>query len=272
MSLRTLKLFTILLPCFIIGGFEYVRHDFMTHYLSMETGNFYITLLTLCLSYIFASWMFRKIERINNRLSQEQARRAVYEERERLATELHDNLAQTLFFLNVKLKLGELEDAKAAVSEIDSSLRQAIFNLRTPPEAGTAFSDRLHKWLKEWETVTGIELSEEISLHGHAFSASEEVQLFGIVQEAFTNIRKHSGATFAAITLHVTSEGWLLHITDNGSGIEKMKGSKSQSYGIDMMQKRATELGATWELKPEANEAGADFGTSLQVKKQRSKI
>ena len=63
--------------------------------------------------------------------------------------ELHDDLAQTLFFLNVKLRQGDIEEAKAAVSEIDNSLRQAIFNLRTPPEEGTSLEQRIHTYLRE---------------------------------------------------------------------------------------------------------------------------
>jgi signal transduction histidine kinase len=258
MSLRTLKLFTILLPCFIIGGFEYIRHEFLLQYLSMEAGNFYITLITLALSYVFATWMFRSIRQINQKLTQEESRRAVYEERERLAEELHDNLAQTLFFLNVKLKQGHLEEAKAAVSEIDNSLRQAIFNLRTPPEAGSSFTVRLHKWLQDWSMITGIQLHAAINLPDSYYSAAEEVQLFGIVQEAFTNIRKHSKAEQAFITLHAEQQGWHLHISDNGRGIQLQEGTLNK-YGIVMMKKRAEQLGATFALNTSQERSGTEL-------------
>lgn len=268
MSLRTLKLMAILLPSLIIGGFEYIRHELLLDYLSMEAGNFYITLLTVGLSYLFATWMFRSIDQINQKLAQEEARRAVYEERERLAGELHDNLAQTLFFLNVKLKQGQVEDAKAAVAEIDSSLRQAIFNLRTLPEAGgSSLTARLRKWLQEWTMMSGIELSADIDLPERSLSSSEEVQLFGIVQEAFTNIRKHSKATHASIRLHglhAAAGGWNLRIRDNGCGIVHKEGNAKQ-YGIAMMQKRAGDLGASWELIP--NREGR--GTELRVIAER---
>lgn len=260
MSFRALKLFAVILPCLIIGGFEYIRHEFLLDYLSMEAGNFYITLLTLLLSYLFATWMFRSIEQTNQKLTQEEARRAVYEERERLAGELHDSLAQTLFFLNVKLKQGHMEEAKAAVSEIDNSLRQAIFNLRTPPEAGSAFTIRLDKWLQDWTLITGIELTQDIDIPEHAFHSYEEVQLFGIIQEAFTNIRKHSRAEHASITLQMTDEVWFLHITDDGRGLDSSKGSGKQ-YGIALMKKRANELGATWDLQ--TNSEG--YGVQLRV-------
>ncbi|MBP1962470.1 sensor histidine kinase [Paenibacillus aceris] len=273
MSLRVFKLFTIFVPVIIIGGFEYIRHEFLLNYLTMEAGNFSITVITLLLSYLFASWMFQSIERSNEQLTIGEARRAVYEERERLARELHDDLAQTLFFLNVKLKQGDLEEAKAAVSEIDNSLRQAIFNLRTPPEEGTSLEQRIRKFLKDWRLVTGIELQEQLEIEESSFSPAEEVQLFGIIQETFTNIRKHSMATEAAILLEAQPDYWVLQITDNGRGLQHAE-AKGKKYGIELMQKRAAELGAVFELKARGlgeteagsgNEAPAGAGTVLTV-------
>ncbi|SDN28949.1 two-component system, NarL family, nitrate/nitrite sensor histidine kinase NarX [Paenibacillus sp. yr247] len=270
MSLRLFKIFTIFVPVIIIGGFEYIRHEFLLNYLTMEAGNFSITIITLLLSYLFASWMFQSIERSNEKVTIGEARRAVYEERERLARELHDDLAQTLFFLNVKLKQGDLEEAKAAVSEIDNSLRQAIFNLRTPLEEGTSLEQRIHKFLKDWHLVTGIELQEKLIIEERSFSSGEEVQLFSIIQEAFTNIRKHSKATEAAILLEAHPKAWQLHITDNGCGLHNLQG-KGKKYGIELMQKRAAELGATFEFKMrEVGEFGS--GTSLLVQADRRSL
>ncbi|WP_442601636.1 sensor histidine kinase [Paenibacillus sp. KN14-4R] len=250
MSLRMMKLLTMLLPPLLIGGFEYIRHEFLLNYLSMEAGNFFMTLLTLVLSFVFATWMFRSIEASRIKLAEEQSKRAVYEERERLARELHDNLAQTLFFLNVKLKQGQLDDAKEAVSDIDNHLRQAIFNLRTPPEEGTSFVERLQKWLRDWEKLTEIELTSTIQVLDGQFTRSEEVNLFGIIQEAFTNIRKHSLAESATIELQVDSNSWNLMIYDDGKGIADAN-EQHMKYGISLMRKRAHELGATMELQPD---------------------
>lgn len=261
MSLRVLKLLTIVLPPVIIGGFEFFRHRFLIAYLSMEAGNFYITLLTLLLSYMFAAWMFRSIESSNRRLTEVEARRAVYEDRERLARELHDDLAQTLFFLNVKLKQGQIEDAKMAVSEIDNSLRQAIFNLRTTPEESTSFSMRLHKWLGDWHKITGIELQEELTFEKDSFRSSEEVQLFGIIQEAFTNIRKHSAASRASILLMSTNQEWRLVIKDNGIGIAEAY-QTHKHYGIDMMRKRAAEMGTQLHLGNRKDQMGTELAVS----------
>ncbi|MBE1447123.1 sensor histidine kinase [Paenibacillus sp. OAS669] len=263
MSLRTLKWLTILVPPLIIGGFEYIRHDFLLDQLSMETGNLYITIMTLFLSYLFATWMFQSITRISARLSAEQAKRAVYEERERLAQELHDNIAQILFFLNVQLSKGQLKEARSAVSEIDHHLRQAIFNLRTMPEEGATFSSRLTAWIEEWSGITGIAVEQSVRLEEESISPAAEVKLFAIIREAFTNIRKHSEADHASIELEASGSGetWRLCIRDNGIGMDtEPEEASPKRYGLTLMRKHAAELGAQMTIQ-----SAAGNGTTLTL-------
>ncbi|MFY0543525.1 sensor histidine kinase [Brevibacillus sp. H7] len=252
MTYRMLYWLTVLLPPIVIGGFEFVRHDFLLSYMSMETGNVYITLLTLLLSFLFATWMFRKIERMNARLVVEQARRAVYEERERLARELHDGIAQSLFFLNVKLKQGQLDDARIAVSAIDNHVRQAIFNLRSLPEEGSSFPQRVEKWLGQWSALSGVDVTPDLTVKDGFFSPAEEVQLFGIIQEAFANIRKHAQARHAWIRLTTKEHRrWELVIQDDGVGLGETD-ERSKKYGLAMMRERAKQLGAVITIAPRA--------------------
>jgi two-component system nitrate/nitrite sensor histidine kinase NarX len=248
LTYRTLKWFTILLAPLIIGGFEFIRHTLLLRYIPMTAGNYYITLLTLVLSFIYATWMFRTIESINQHLSEERATIAVYEERERLARVLHDSIAQTLFFLNIKLQQGQMEEARFAVSEIDHQVRQVIFNLRSLPEEGASFNTRLRRWLEEWAVITGIEIVPEISIPLAYFSSDEEVLLFGIIQEVFTNIQKHAGAKRVDIAFDARGDGWTLRIADDGTGMVDSL-DRPKKYGISMMQERAARLGATFDLR-----------------------
>ncbi|MEW9669588.1 sensor histidine kinase [Ammoniphilus sp. 3BR4] len=265
MTYRQLKLFTILLPTLIIGGFEYIRHDFLLGYISMEVGNLYITILTFVLSYIFAAWMFRKIGKMNERIVEEQSRRAVYEEQERLARELHDNIAQGLFFLKVKLKQGDLAESQMAVNEIDNNLRQAIFNLRTLPDESIDFTYRLGKWLNEWSDITGVEVFKKLEITKGYFTPGEEVQLFGVIQEAFTNIRKHAGAKHAQLHLKTSAEGWQLSILDDGQGFQNVVLASNQ-FGLSMIRERAHKLGADLEM-----DNGPQGGVQLTLKGKRRK-
>ncbi len=257
-SLRMLKWFTIVLPPLVIGGFELIRHELLLSYLSMETGNLYIIALTFVLSFFFATWMFRRIARMSDSLGEEQSRNAVYGERERLAQELHDTIAQNLFFLNVQLQKGDTEEARSAVAEIDHQVRQAIFNLRALPDDGISFRDRVTGWLQQWETMTGVDVSIRIEWDAQTLSSADLVHLFSIVQEAFTNIRKHSEAARAELLLAAGEAGgvgdaagavgWLLRIRDDGRGLQ-LTSAASSRYGVSMMRRRAEQLGADFTIR-----------------------
>jgi signal transduction histidine kinase len=262
MSLRLIKWFTILFPPLIIGGFEHFRHTILDH-LSENVGNLIITLLTLIISYFFVTWMFKIIGCINQRLGEEQAKRAVFEERERLARELHDNIAQILFFLNVSLKKGKVEEARSAITEIDNHLRQAIFNLRSNPEQGVLFNARIQMWLEEWSRLTGVEVNQELRTLPGSFSNKEEIQLFAVIQEAFTNIRKHSLATKATFQLTAEKDSWTLVIRDNGQGLVN-DFTNMKKYGLSIIRKRCEELGATFSIKNVE-----DGGTELHITAER---
>jgi len=261
MSYRTLKLITILIPPLLIGGFELIRHNTLLLYnLSMETGNYLIILLTLVVSYGFSTWMFKLIEEKNLRLATEREMRAVYEERERLAKELHDNIAQTLFLLKVNLKKGKINEASGLVNSIDANLRQAIYNLRVNPLELISFPKRIENWLNDWSTVSGIEAKVSIRLAEGYFSPSEEVQLFGIIQEAFTNIRKHSGAQSAALLLHKIPDGWEMKIDDDGKGFLKNE-RKLNQYGLIMLKERVEKIEGVLDIASEKNN-----GTKITVR------
>jgi two-component system nitrate/nitrite sensor histidine kinase NarX len=118
MTFRTLKLLTIIVPTILIGGFEFIRHTMLYRYISMETGNFIITILTLVISSLYANWMFKTIELKNKRISAERELRVIYEERERMAKELHDSIAQSLFLLKVDLKKNKMQVAGSVVIQL----------------------------------------------------------------------------------------------------------------------------------------------------------
>lgn len=267
MSYRLMKLFTVLIPTLLIGGFEFFRHNVIHHRLSMETGNYLITILTLIISYAFASWMFKTIELKNRRITNEREMRAIYEERERLAKELHDSIAQTLFLLKVYLKKGKGKEAASLVNSIDTQLRQAIFNLRMNPAEHVSFSNRLQNWLEDWITVSGIDIDSDIRLKDRYFTAAEEVQIFGVVQEALINIRKHSEATCVTFKLHTLNKEWEMSIEDNGQGFN-IDEIGSTHYGLAMLKERSEKLNSILEIDTQLNR-----GTkiSLRGKKEYDK-
>lgn len=261
MSYRDLKWITILIPTILIGGFEFLRHSgpFLRG-MSMETGNYFITILTFIVSFAFSNWMFKTIKEQNHRISSEREIRVIYEERERLAKELHDNIAQTLFLLKVNLKKGKLDDAQGLVNSIDSNLRQAIYNLRTSPTEHVTLSKRIENWLDDWNTVSGIDLILSITINENYFTPAEEVQLFSLIQEAFTNIRKHSDAKKASLLFETRPNEWKLIIEDNGKGYSENEISANK-YGLLMMKETVSKLGAAIDISSEKN-----LGSKISIK------
>ena len=261
MSYRDLKWITILIPTILIGGFEFLRHSgpFLRG-MSMETGNYFITILTFIVSFAFSNWMFKTIKEQNHRISSEREIRVIYEERERLAKELHDNIAQTLFLLKVNLKKGKLDDAQGLVNSIDSNLRQAIYNLRTSPTEHVTLSKRIENWLDDWNTVSGIDLILSITINENYFTPAEEVQLFSLIQEAFTNIRKHSDAKKASLLFETRPNEWKLIIEDNGKGFSENEISANK-YGLLMMKETVSKLGAAIDISSEKN-----LGSKISIK------
>ncbi|MDR7001934.1 histidine kinase [Neobacillus niacini] len=260
MSYRTLKILSFLIPTLLIGGFELLRHSVFVHYMSMSVGNVLIIILTFAIFYVFSTWMFKMIEEKNQRLTSEREMRAIYEERERLAKELHDNIAQTLFLLKVNLKKGKMDEAKGLVNSIDSNVRQAIYNLRINPSEMISFPKRVEKWVEEWSTVTGIDTNVSLKLKEDYFSPSEEVQIFGMIQEAFANIRKHSGAKNVSLSLKAAPKGWEMIIQDNGRGFS-VKNRKMNQYGLVMLKERAEKIEAVMDIFSEIH-----HGTKIIVR------
>ncbi len=199
---------------------------------------------------------------MNDKLANEQSKRAVYEERERLARELHDGIAQSIFFMNIKLKKGDTEAASRALSTIDNHVRQAIFNLRSEPEIDDSLNSRINKWLAEWSSLTGVEVEEAIQIPQGFFTTKEEIQIFAIIQEAFANIRKHADASKAKVIIEEMKDGWQLKISDDGRGINFSKKSNKQ-YGLSMMEERTKQLGGVLEIRNRH-----PYGTEIIVKKE----
>jgi signal transduction histidine kinase len=157
---------------------------------------------------------------------------AVLEERNRLAREFHDGLAQGLGFLNFKMQQAErllareqwetaqesLAEMREGVRDLYAEVRQTIQDLRGFPEDGKGLSERLHQYVLEFSDRTGLDVS--LDMKGEPkLSPQDEVHLFRIVQEALVNVHKHSQAQQAWVRLRVGPEATVLEIEDDGAGI-----------------------------------------------------
>ncbi|MEX0673902.1 MAG: sensor histidine kinase [Gaiellaceae bacterium] len=199
----------------------------------------------------------------NARLHARVLDRAVLEERERIARELHDGLAQVLGYVNTQtvairtlLSSGRLGDAEAelAVMEIAArhayrDVRQAILGLRRPRQG---LIQSLREYLADYGLLAGTELRLDVADGAELAELPEtaEIQLLRIVQEAVANVRKHARAGQATVTLSVEGDRLRVEIADDGRGFAP--GSQRRTgwphFGIQTMRERAEAIGGLFEI------------------------
>jgi len=185
---------------------------------------------------------------------------SITEERARIAREMHDGLAQVLGYLNLQvqtlealLKQGkqealhaELEQMREAIRVAHADVRENILSLRTTLANETGLVSAIGEYLEEFGIQTGIEACFVDEMEGELnLSSVAEVQLVCILQEAMTNIRKHSRANHVTVTVTKDGQNQVAHIimivTDDGIGFT-LAGSKL-SFGLQTMSERALSIG-----------------------------
>jgi len=146
LSYRQIKWLLLIIPSITIGLWEYVRHEILLPYISMEMGNWLAPFIVLAVTMTFLLKLFAMMEQLQNELNRERVAKAALEERERIARELHDGIAQSLFLLSVKVdqleKSGgnvggkpDVQVVRKTVHQVNEYIRQAISNLRYPPRS-----------------------------------------------------------------------------------------------------------------------------------------
>jgi two-component system nitrate/nitrite sensor histidine kinase NarX len=183
--------------------------------------------------------------------------KTLIDERTRLAREIHDGLAQTLGFLKLQvaqmrgqLSRGEIDRVRQIVDQCYSTLseayedaRQAIDGLRiSPTEVG------LHGWLEQtiqdFQEVTKIPVEFQEESARTNLPAEIHVQLIRIIQEAFSNVRKHAQASRVWVEYRETEKEIIIEMRDDGRGFSPEDVSQSSRHGLRGMRERADLIGA----------------------------
>ncbi|MFG3346251.1 sensor histidine kinase [Streptomyces sp. NPDC048018] len=185
-------------------------------------------------------------------------RRRADEERLRMARELHDVLAHSLSVINVQAGVGlalldsdpgqartALTTIKAASKEALGEVRQVLDTLRAPgdaPRAPAPGLDRLPE-LVEQAASAGLTVRTETAGRRRRLPPGTELAAFRIVQEALTNVVRHSGSRTALVVLGYGSAALDLRIDDEGPATGDDAGGSGN--GLAGMRERAAALGGT---------------------------
>jgi PAS domain S-box-containing protein len=198
------------------------------------------------------------------------------DERRRISLELHDEAGQALTALKLSLALIQTELPEAA-THVQAQVREAIaltektmndlralaHNLRPPAIDAVGLSQTLHDYCQRVARQTGIEITYRDShlgnLPGHV-----QISIYRVVQEALTNVVKHSGASRVEVRLDNDAEKIQLRVTDNGHGFQPNPLDNPKGLGIIGIHERMEALGGSFELVSHAG-SGTQLITRIPV-------
>lgn len=184
---------------------------------------------------------------------------AALEERNRLARELHDSVKQLAFAVSGQLGAARslltsnptaagdhLSKAEALMDEVRQELSQLIHEMRPVALQGKGLATALREWCATWSSGNGIRL--DVYVQGErSLPLETEQALFRIVQEALSNVARHSGASQAEIRLDYGLGVVKLSICDNGQGFDPRQ--PVNGIGLRTMRERAERLNqGTWVI------------------------
>lgn len=186
---------------------------------------------------------------------------AVSQERNLLARELHDSIAQSLAFLKIQVQLmrdalagGDARRIQSVLGEIDAGVRESygdvrelLLHFRTRANA-ESIEPALETTLRKFEHQCGIKAALQMQGEGLPLTPDLQIQVLHIVQEALSNVRKHARAS--QVWLDVQQQPhWRFEVRDDGIGFETDAPGRGESHvGLRIMAERAERIGARLEV------------------------
>jgi signal transduction histidine kinase len=189
---------------------------------------------------------------------------AVLEERERIAREMHDSLAQVLGYLHLKAKAalktlgsGEGEKVRAQLEEMAEAaqsayadVREAILGLRESISEKRGLKEALKSYIRGFERQSGIPVRFLLAENAVAeFPPATEIQLLRVIQEALTNVRKHAQASQVTISFQRDGDNATILVADDGRGFSPEETlAKRQCFGLASMVERIKSINGTIQI------------------------
>ncbi|MDP3636162.1 MAG: type IV pili methyl-accepting chemotaxis transducer N-terminal domain-containing protein [Azonexus sp.] len=212
----------------------------------------------------------------NQRLRSREKELAVFEERNLLAQELHDSIAQGLAFLNIQVQLlqdslrhGRSDEAmqtagqlREGVQESYDDVRELLVHFRArvlQSDLDTAIANALVKF--EGQTGIATELAQIGG--GTPLAPADETQVMHIVQESLSNIRKHAQANLVKVSVSRNFGAIEIEVQDDGVGFDTVNEPNVQSdrhVGLKIMRERAHRVGGECQITSKVGE-----GTRVRI-------
>lgn len=201
------------------------------------------------------------------------------DERKRISRELHDEAGQALTAIKLNLKMIEdnftkdvlntkktISSTKNILTQIVQDIKRLSYDLRPATIDDLGMVPALNSYAEEFAERTGINVAVKPELNAQRFPQEVEISLYRIIQEALTNVSKHSKAKNVKIELFKNKTDLVMKVKDDGCGFDTNKNLKEGklnkgALGLIGIRERATSLGGSLEITSARNK-----GTKLIVK------
>lgn len=203
--------------------------------------------------------------------------RAATAERERLAREIHDTLAQILGFVNIKtgvareyLAQGKTEQAQRELEqlgllsqELYLDTRELILGLHGGAETEAGLVPALRDYVERFSKFSNLPVTFQADDMPIQFSPVVQVQLIRVVQEALSNVRKHAQAQHAWVTMQRAENDVILQVRDDGKGFDPAHPARGfgPRLGLQSMRERVNSIHGTLQV-----ESTLGHGTTIQIR------
>lgn len=173
------------------------------------------------------------------------------EERNRIARDLHDRLAQALAYVAFELErlmakdgdTTELAELRDIVREVVGELRETLYELRATVDGERPFHSLAQEYLPRFGDRTGLDVQFETNITHRVLPVQIEREMWRIMQEGLNNVYKHAEASHAWVTWLLNGTKVDLTIRDDGKGFSQGN-SKKESFGLIGMRERADTIHA----------------------------
>ncbi|MBL7489575.1 MULTISPECIES: GAF domain-containing sensor histidine kinase [unclassified Frankia] len=191
-----------------------------------------------------------------NRLQRDRERLAVFEDRDRIARDLHDVVIQRLFATGLQLQgmtrsmpapvAARVEDVVGELDQTITELRHTIFSLSSPTADGAALRAEIERIAGQAEHSVGLRPAVRIEGHVERVPVVVHPHLLAALREALSNIARHSRATRVQVLVRATDDDVLVEVHDDGVG----PGGAGVTSGLANLRSRAHDLGGHMEFGP----------------------
>jgi signal transduction histidine kinase len=207
---------------------------------------------------------------------------ATNEERQRLAREIHDGVAQELVMVGYGIDnaLATLPDSaaesaedlralRAEVTRVITELRLSLFELRTEVDRQGGLAAAIAEYARQVAAAGGLRVHFSVDESTARMPAAVEAELLRIAQEAITNARKHAGAQNLWVTCEIDPPYARIEVSDDGQGIGHQR--PDGRFGLAIMAERAERIRGQLEITPRAS-SGTSVAVVLGAPPRRSTV